>query len=233
MAQVYMGERVVSFRALIKRYFHAMSLFKIASGNNQLCRVALWFIPPLYSIPEPAGVNAYGVAALGGVPVMTTAMQWCTSAYAAVRGSVRYKASIRSRYPRTVDARAIRGVDDFYGKGGPILATNLFNGTPNVNGALNILPLMRVLGSNGQLAQAIDINPVLDFSVPFYSKYKFAPTTLVKGPVQTTINDVSLCTPIIDIYWVDTGDVLDIDVYNAAGDDYDCVLFLATPWMLH
>ncbi|APG78898.1 hypothetical protein [Beihai picorna-like virus 50] len=244
---IYYGEKIVSFRALIKRYNH-YSTFRHDPGFAGIQKVNLNYPPhPLSQFYQYVGGIALGVdfgamtyggadtSLFEGWMVNTSNMNYIYHAFYGQRGGVRWKFNISSNDGNTETAwdsvRFRRGQTSVYGDGTAEYPVMSVVSMVNSVGGL----LLPDAADNSALVEGfqgtdLDIAPVLPVEVPFYSPFKFRSTTTGNLlPQVPSFDDGSKhMGGQIEILTNAVANVL-VESYVAAADDYDLVLFLCSP----
>lgn len=178
IGDVFTGERIASFRALLKRYNLHSSIGK-ASGGDQLCfgrRTAF----PIFR----GGFNESVDTTILGNPynyVNTVTLHWVRAAFSGWRGGIRYKlysAGLTQGANRIMIERSSATSSDGYVEG--VIDIPAYTSIKEVhqrpiqdeldspNGAT---PLAGFLGAT--IAQR-SVNDVMEFEVPYYSNFRFS-----------------------------------------------------------
>lgn len=168
---VYMGEKIVSFRSLIKRYTrHYTYDAAFGSTTPRYFRV---FHPnyPLYYGPSPTGIHTFN-----DVPwniCHTSFLTWLAPAFQAIRGSIRYKLlkltstnyaedNISVNRNNTENATFTLTLDDF-----------------NTTTQSDIAVVSRVAEPSmiaGASINTCNNGTILEYEIPYYSQYRFTGT---------------------------------------------------------
>lgn len=229
--KVYTGESIVSFRPLLKRY----NLWRREVIGN-LPDQAYYSIRtrksnfPAYRGSVPGAVD---MAAPGSYNYCNTVMlHWVTLAHQGWRGSVRYKALIDSSLAGNTENMHSRV---YIERSGPNAAgTNVWEFgrfvVPEYNNmeqaARTAITRSNILtGLKGMAYANSAVNPNVEFEVPYYSRYRFAPGKIL----NQTGTDQTFCeTWRMDArVWGTRKSTIDYHV--AAGEDFQVYFWTGMP----
>jgi hypothetical protein len=232
-ALFHFGEAIGSFRQLAKRYMLCEQVLNPANSNDTF---KVNIIRPHFPLAPGYRLDrvSYGAPNLnlaGGsyTFVKMTHLRYMTSAYAAVRGGVRYCLE-------TSPINTNNGAD-FSGH------VNRHAGTiKHVNTTAAAVPASigaSYLGTiyntytdtlDGCLPFNFSVNPMVSFELPFYSTYRFKPAKFMDDIVSAGFND-----PFTDHWDVEmtvqgnTSNQCYMPLYTAAGEDFSCFWYLGPP----
>jgi len=231
--KVFTGEVIKSFRPLLKRYnLHTAVGASVATNVTLRYRFAMF--------PYLRGNVANAIhSRVGPAPynfANTVLLHWVTMMHSGWRGSIRYKMIPRGsrnyttrmfnwmvqrlQYPAGLAQYATQ-------QGGWIGFTNQSNLCQSVvyNNASFTVPFH---GHNGTAVAVGDINPALEFEIPYYSDKRFVPGR--KEDYTGTVTSVDHRIPCYELLWFYLGDVNTLaDVYVAAGEDFQTYFFTGMP----
>lgn len=223
---IYFGESISSFRTMLKRY----NLFDLDVAGGQVngavrsTTTRNWF-------PFHRGEIATGFNQIGGVNMdlaHMTLLNYFVPAFMGMRGSIRYKSSFDtsagSVWNQYINRRP--GTDR--------TGENTFiTGTPDEQTTL-YLSASRP-GNSGQQVQPMEQNPVLEYSIPYYSNCRFLPARTKDWNVFTSPNDVIPKTSVpgydLGFSLIAENESIYRELYVAAGDDFSTFLFVGAPIM--
>lgn len=179
---VYSGEKITSFRQLLKRYYHHSAFALNGTGDRLVLSMRAF---PFYrgnvdgAVHDRVGPFPYNFCGI-------TMINWLTPAFQAMRGAIRYKI-----VPKNNTAGYFPGDDTYYVartrnepydisietfdnlNPGRVCRSAVFNqdGQAKINGATSF---------------NTRVNPVVEFEVPYYSRYRFSPGKQTNWTVQNT-----------------------------------------------
>lgn len=222
---VYTGEKVVSFRQMLKRYYRHSAFGSTDNmASHDRLRVTMMAFP-FYRGNVPGAIHLTSLSApytFAG----KTMINWLAPAFQAMRGGIRYKIMTNSNnggYPAGLDTFYVaRTSDEVYSiSGDTVLNTN-----PSAlarHAVVNSEGHRTILGATGF---NIHVNPVVEFEVPYYSKYRFAP-----GKVT---NWTTLSNPFMNqgfTMWTgnESGGNNHFQVWVAAAEDFSLYFFTGWP----
>lgn len=236
----FTGESVPSFRALLKRfslwtavlpsiqpnYIHSLANFRFA-----------W-----YPFQRGRYTNATDLA-VGAIPYQfanTLLLHWVSYAFAGMRGSIRYKAV--PRVPSTFNAHPCsmsvqRFSDDGltewaaaarFGAGG-YLSTSRAAQTVVKQGPYNHMNDYATNGTTGMAYVQTSNSDVLEWEVPFYSRYRFAGTRHLGWTASDTWGIGGFYLFVRGLFY----NASVIDLYVSAGEDFQTYFFIGLPRMYY
>jgi len=234
--KIYIGERVLSLRSLLKRYtLHETSGYgaHIAGGIKEFWTVRNAF--PYYKGKVAGAVHSTSVLAPYNY-CNTLLLHLISLCFSGRRGSIRYKFVPRgglANVPLTVPGYSVELLGpstDFSDVATMVTASAtpsqhasrsvLDNGDSNVFGPL--------AGSRGAALSGYDGNPILEFEVPFYSNYRFSPGKNANWTVTPSYVNFGgfqckyqICTT-TSARWA-------MDHYVAIGEDFQFYFFSGIP----
>nr|ULG00082.1 MAG: hypothetical protein 2 [Salisharnavirus sp.] len=226
MKLVHFGETFSSFRPLLKRYMmhEFIPLTNLAGTMDfvQFQRPVMPFEPGFTA--SATGASYLPVAVTGGNYVRghMTHLKYLSSAFCGWKGGIRY----------AVDTSQLACCD----RSLLFAATGYSNCVPE-NKTIIINPaapadlynnFKSVTGFEGGTVHQPNLNPVMTIEIPFYSRYRFAPTRLYTDFNSST--DYAPCWKIGAVYNGLTAPGF-LTSYCAAGDDFTCSFFVGAPPM--
>lgn len=175
---VYFGEKITSFRQLLRRYaFHSTYAFLTGSAT----------VPTVTTVnaPDYPAYRGYSVNAIHSPTVpgkynyfTGTLLGYLTPAFVGVRGSVRSKYHVRSFVPNAITSfTAVRGTGTSFNQ----TSTNLVLGTTSAY-ARSYVPLMASFHNGGGVTPA-QHQPVLELDFPYYRNARFHYGKYISGGV--------------------------------------------------
>lgn len=225
--KVFTGESIASFRPLLKRgNLHESQFVRASRGNNMGLRPSFPFLRGY----APGAVHITSGAVLYNY-CNTVLLHWVSYAFQGRRGSIRWKVIPRC-YGTGQDSISMYAGRNPIGTGIPYFHANALNdqflGTSKtahtvVNHTGSPLDVgFPTSGVDGSCYTNNNVNNVLEFEVPYYSRYRFSPgkeadlTTLEKFDpiwryfISSQVNNASA----VD-FWCSTGE--DFQVYMWTG----------------
>lgn len=177
---VYMGEKIVSFRSLIKRYTRHYT-YSVALGAVT-ARYFRVFHPnyPLYYGPSPTGIHTFN-----DVPwniCHTSFLTWLAPAFQAIRGGIRYKLLRLTDSKFDEDALSVNRTTTENATF--TLSTDVFN----ITNQTDIAAVGRVAEPSmiaGASINTCDNGTTLEYELPYYSQYRFTGTKNITSSVNT------------------------------------------------
>lgn len=220
MALLYFGERIVSFRQLIKRYTF-LTCYDVNIDVQEPATIGqgTLYYPPFP--PYPGIVDGWTIA----VRVRNTFLNWITPCYLAKRGSIRWKAMLTSDVGGG-------GADWFsasllpnYDVDNPVTLDVLASDADN---AINYFES----GMSGSVMNMPHLNPAIEIEVPYYDfrRFQFAQH---KNPGRRDLLENAPHTNRV-VYkfggWGASGSKkMMVNLFVAAGEDYSLTFWKYTP----
>lgn len=223
---IYFGESISSFRTLLKRY----NLFDLDTAAGDVSG-AVHSTSTRYWFPFHRGEIATGFNELDGVTMdlaHMTLMNYFVPAFMGMRGSIRYKSSFDTSAGAVWNQYIRRrpGAD----RAGN---TVLINGDTSSQTTLYLSATSP--GNSGQQVQPMEQNPVLEYSVPYYSNCRFIPARTRDWNVFSSPDDVIPKTSVpgydLGFSLIAENESVYREMYVAAGDDFSTFLFVGAPIM--
>lgn len=235
---VYTGESIQSFRTMLKRYnrWLTMGVFSGTPGIAWLNLEALAF-PALRG--AVAGAINFTITGTNYNYVNTVLLHWVTYMFSGWRGGIRYKV-LPKRGIQYCDITASRHVSN--GNAFSVTQGDLDPATLNSQSQIAASTVLdgstkdkEQTGHEGLAYTTSLVNPVLEFEVPYYSKYRFAP-----GKTQnwSGINDDFAQHYTVYIQQINdradlAGSVGTYDVFCSIGEDFQTFFFTGLPRMYY
>jgi hypothetical protein len=233
---VHFGERITSFRQLLKRYCLHDSTGTIRTGTSGTdrrhlihFRSAFPFYPGVtdgivgggYVVNVNAGANLY-------IYGRNTWLNYVTPAFAGWRGSVRWMVDT-STYAEGADGGVAR-VSVQPDSVGHLITDSARPSLQSNTGRADANNYDAGVFQNGGLVQNIKTNPLLSFEVPYYKEFRFSPARFLEFPGFGDFNQNGWTLELehVDFSGFDTAR---IDCYCAAGEDFSPFFFLGAPIM--
>lgn len=231
--KVFTGEAIQSFRTMLKRYNMWYSLGQLSNASTVTHgRFSIFpflrggVLAAVHDIP--GFLNNYNYC-------NTVLLHWVTNAFSGWRGSIRYKWLPRGYldpgekvtfYAQRVP---VGSVEYDYGQTAPNTTTDQVTCAKRSVMTLNgFFPNDAVpfSGAKGQVYQTGNVNPVIEFEVPFYSPYRFSP-----GKTES-YTGIGVWTEAFDYKLFSTGNSSTVwDIHVAAGEDFQTYFFTGLPRM--
>lgn len=229
---VFTGESVASFRPLLKRFNHHMSITRDSIEN------ANYFLYKASSFPYFRGnvPGAVGTSPTGGYNFCNTVLlHWMHAPFAAWRGSMRWKfiptfglnSFLLNQYATRADVDDPNTYSEFAASYSP---------ATSAEGQREALePYAEALGQRpaipqGALGSAYNnsTNGVLEVEIPWYSRYRFIP--------YKTLNLTGINTPLIraaafvyKVFYWRSNQYFSVSTHVAAGDDFQTYFWVGMP----
>jgi hypothetical protein len=218
----YIGEEIDSFRTLIKRYQHYLSISKFTFSSDYLGYYLL--VHQMYPVKRPSnGVYPHDVS---GFMAVNNLIRLLMQSFSGYKGSMRWKASVNG----DVEFNSI-----MFGRTDSIAASEVQHTVPNPDSAIESSAYRAFMADQiyncGGTLQSVDMNNVMSSEIPFYSKYSFIPGK--KGD-RTSYNEMYETNSLIMLLPYRGGGStkrIYIDLWTAAGEDFTCMFFTGWPLM--
>lgn len=226
---VYQGERIVSFRDLLRRYHYHTSLM-VDSDVATKTGIKSYVLPnfPKYRGWDPNGSEA-GTDSLAGVSPYNfcaqTLVNYLAPAFVTRRGSMRWKYVYNGP---TAGGNAAATVARWDVPTLPLVGwDNLSDATGANNGGQKRLLLQNQLTGSGAQVMPLNNNPVFEVELPFYTNgQRFVPARDIQyntgrphyaHTVAATADDTT------------TNGLSRFDAYVATGEDFNLSFFVGAP----
>lgn len=231
--QVFTGESITSFRTMLKRYDCWFQLF---FGDTSASKV----VGRLPAFPflrgNVAGAIDNTVALVPYNYCNTVLLHWVTYAFSGWRGSIRYKLLPKG-------SQGFEFPTNFYIQRHPLGETEFQYTVQNVDAAVTTKQAGRNVilttgstpnnnsvfsGRKGQVFQNSQVNPGIEFEVPYYSLFRFSPGK------EENLTGLSFWNEGWD-FRIQTDGQADTlwDVHVAAGEDFQAYFFTGLPRMYY
>lgn len=180
---VHFGERISSFRQMLKRYsLHEMPIFTpSASLRTVVLRLRRQLFPYWGGYTSDGAVSDSILTTLSAgnyAYSYTTLLQYITSGYAGYRGGTRYlvdASAARSNTNHDGSLLVSREDNRSYEDGHPSRSVLSWTGSSITSLATLYNQFINVTGVSGIARTALSVNPTLGFEVPYYSELRFTP----------------------------------------------------------
>lgn len=223
---VFTGEKITSFRQLLKRYYHHSAFsFDAADTDDRLLLTQKAF--PYYrgnvtgAIHTRAGppTDSYNYAGM-------TMLNWLAPAFQAMRGSVRYKI-----VPKNNAAGYNEGKDTFYvwredDKIYSVATDRMEITNPSKTSHESLFRLSGERKALGATVFNSHVNPVVEFEVPYYSNYRFSPG---KRQNWTSTSYIPFNTGFSFLVEREKDGATYFDTWVSAGEDFTMYYFTGWP----
>lgn len=234
---VYIGETITSFRPLLKR-------FNLHSGLANLPTASKYLVSgrrpmfPYYRGNVAGAVDSTALLAPYSY-CNTVLLHWIVAAHQGWRGSIRWKVIPRgkivdSNYKIYVERNQTSYITRNYQQEvniGPAYNNQSQANFSTVQGkATNTWPVNKFgppTGTRGMCFTTADIQPNLEFEMPYYTNYRFIP-----GKIEdlTSVGLAPILVPTWDFRIFVEGDTSTaVDTYCAAGEDFQVFFFTGLP----
>jgi len=226
---VYFGETIQSFRALLKRYTLHRE-FAIDTNNASIPPGPTIWVSWQYYFPFHRGYDPDGFWTLDGKKYSWckfTLLNYVTPAFSAFRGGVRWKSHVWGSELPDGFHRVIREQD----RNRQSDAVNPLTFTNNLE-LLKELDHTSRTGGEGQLVQAVKKNPVLEYEIPSTTPYRFLCAKDNNWTNRTGVKyagDTSPQSRWDMFYTLQTGQVCVRSDYCAAAEDFSLYFFTGAP----
>jgi hypothetical protein len=240
----YHGECIKSLRTLLRR-FNILSVFvpsdTLVTTDFTANITSRFARQPRYPGYDPNGpdmaVSVRGLSDHRYNYVSWTPMTWLSGCFIASKGSINWRANVVSSEPissfkmnrgnRTSGYQYLTTAAYIQYNGNPTLNTSKRNGIIN-----NDNDVAGAAITNGRLL------PSLTVAAPLYSKYKFVDNNFETRTLGDSTNDTNIDTMNFTVRWApatsnaanpNAYNAFQVELYCAAGVDYNLVFFLNTP----
>jgi hypothetical protein len=221
---VFTGEAISSFRTLLKRY-NAWTTIGNNNGGQQFTRVQLATFP--YLRGNVAGAVNQQVSLANYNFCNTLLLHWVTAGFSGWRGAMRYKALARGGWADRTSMYVSNGeftpAQYSYTQYGFASPTNQSRAAAEALDT-NFLPS----GASGAAYTHSMVNPIMEWEVPYYSRYRFSPG---KEEDHTSISPIWTNTHQMNCYLHDS--TCRYDVFVAVGEDFQTYFFTGLPRMYY
>eukprot|EP00918_Siedleckia_nematoides_P043818 GHVU01095750.1.p1 GENE.GHVU01095750.1~~GHVU01095750.1.p1 ORF type:complete len:477 (+),score=25.49 GHVU01095750.1:140-1432(+) len=231
--KVFFGERLASFRSLIKRY-NLHTAIGPGVDNNETLSVYTMSMFPFYrgNVPFAVHDSTTGNYNYGN----TVLLHWVNLMFSGYRGSIRYKwipsgeKSSTNLYAERLDPVKFAAK---YSYGQSSLAT-FDNSSQVARHAVQTASFgTPPSGVTGTCFTNSEVNPVLEYEVPYYNASRFSPAKMVdvtSGKIESYEIET---THKLVVEYVGSTKKTFVGCYVAAGEDYNCYFFTGLPQMYY
>lgn len=212
---VYMGERITSFRQLIKRYTLWCSFYDATA-------TAAFTYAAYPDFPTPRGFDRQGVmlnGANGFNPTNTTMLNYMSYAFLAYRGGVRRKYILTSGATSNLYANVTRLISNNVGPVANGLQTVAKVVSTGLAFSQNIVNLVKPYTSTGTHVTSIKQQPCVEVELPFYHRERFVSPRLQSTPITATNIKYSIYELCHTFTYEHEPSVSSFDVYVAGAED--------------
>jgi hypothetical protein len=232
---VYFGEKIVSFRALLKRYSYIESILMLRRSDSftYFCKV----VKP--DFPYYRGYNFSGPYRTTDNPPQnyyygeTTLLNYLTPAFLTRRGSIRYK------YAQTGAGPSTRPTTLMVSRAAGEPAGTEASGSYPVRSPQGVSDSASALFSRfmkrehpttfgGAHATSTGVNPVVEVELPYYRPYRFSFARSLDYTNSSYVDTISNHRVSLFHCSADSTSYA-IDSYVAAGDDFSLDTFISVP----
>lgn len=241
--RIHMGEAVISFRTLLKRYnlteilYYDGDSFLGTVGLVRIVRNMFPLTPGYTSVTPVQNATVCAIPTGNYVYAKMTLLNYLKPAFGGWRGSIRYTSDVTANI--TSDATTN---DAWFGEStwsvsrvSSILAGNdsipsvsvVHPRTPDCDYVYDALNAQRYSsGISGSTRWSSKVNPVQSYEIPYYSQYRFAPG---KRGSQLTAPDVY--QPSYELIGTHIPSIYPYFIYQhvAAGEDFTFLFYLSPP----
>lgn len=225
---VYQGERIVSFRELLRRYQYHYSYypFTVGEGSRNVTFTISDF--PFYRGFNPNGFDQADTTTGGTASYnfcTMTLLNYLTPAFACRRGSLRHKAMVVGSDPRHSPSLFVARHDI---EPTTPTATAVRIDMPNLAVRRRNLQSTMRTSLGGTHVTPVGLNPVLEYETPFYS---FGERFTAARDVSFFAGNLRSHDLMLDVNGSDTS-LVRIDKYISIGEDFQLGMFVGAP-VLH
>lgn len=223
-ALVYFGERIVSFRQLLKRYSYHHSLF-IVNPSATLPSYVGYILPdrPIFRGYSANSITVTATAKKFNY-VAGTMQQYVSLAFLAVRGSQRVKYLVQSGARNVTSLSVTRG------------SIGLSIGNPIVAASTTLSTFMRAATAfRGTMLKGAAIvpsanQPVLEVELPFYSRYRFQLARMLNNPLGAIVEwQPAYWSHFLELEMGPGTTPVIVDKFVATGEDFSLIWFQGCP----
>lgn len=227
---VFVGEAISSFRTLLKRYNLHTAIGDSTTGDRiiNIVRSGL----PYFRGNVQGAVDTTSLAAPYNY-CNTVLIHWVLMAFSGYRGSIRWKYLPLSGFDNvsyTVERESGKFTTDAY--------SNL--NTPAANfttlgsaGYLTLDPTFTSPGTRGSAFQNSNVNPTIEFEVPYYNQFRFCPAKIqnltTTAGLGSWAGSLGVDRYDLDIHVTGKTDGDWLGAYCAAGEDFQVYFWSALP----
>jgi hypothetical protein len=236
-SQVYFGEHIVSFRSLMKRYIYHRSLDVTvvpsppAGGAVYLTEFVVRNLPNGPGLPYGSSVGGTLTPVSGAIVYNICAMtyiRYVMSAYVGYRGGLRWKVAAYTQLNDSAALRVSRA------SANPIETSSqsllLDSTTTRSQLAQRFLANGEAYSYShgGSSEVATDVNPVLEYEIPFYHRYRYAECN---GAGTVSGNNLEEPCHVINVTAKqnDNNSLGWLEFNSSIGEDFSLFFFIGAP----
>jgi len=227
---VYQGERIVSFRSLLRRYQYHDTMFPKEFGTD-VARVVEQ-TRPFFPWYRGWATDGFDDAPVFGQPdkpysyCNNTLLNYLTPAFVGYRGSLRYKSIVTGHPYRqaTANMTVTRG-----NMLGGFFNTSVENFASSFTNNRRVACRLESAGLEGTTITPISVNPVVEWEMPYYTiGQRFSPARMIAFLNKTLPNPFHLA---IDMFpdGQEQENHTRIDTYVSIGEDFTLGMFVGAP----
>jgi hypothetical protein len=239
LSSVYTGERIVSFRPLLKRYnlHHSIGVltdtfYSIYARRNAFPFCRGYVSGAIHSTDTAASYNFCN----------TVLLHWVTWMHAGMRGSTRWKLLLCNRlesdeeFTAYVNRVHAKGTNNYFEDNSAAVQNYSNNSKVSHDSVIkgiftNAWKFGPPSGTLGSTFRFGSVNPSVEFEMPFYSLYRFLPCKYSNW--TTHINDVNVYDRSPEMWEfrsvVDGNTTTKFDCHVSAGEDFQVYFFTGMP----
>lgn len=224
-ALVYFGERITSFRQLLKRYTNHSSLV-LSNGsatNHGIWQFALPDFPNYYGY-NSASLHTTTTGAYKFNYVRPTYLNYLAPAFVAQRGSLRTKYIASSVSAGDVISMSVeRG---YFGMIVPSVTTSL--PVTSQSNYARAARTSKTSGMQGAVTTVSSKRPIIEVEFPYYKPVRFDEARTIDCTKATTTNP-SRSTHALELHLAPGTNTIAVERYVAAGEDFSFFWFQGCP----
>jgi len=231
MNQMYGGEKIVSFRGLLKRYQLWVLTYTQAPASHNRMMITIpprpfpgWMSSTTTARPSHFGITNYGSSS--GWGTNTTLQAYLRPAFYGEKGSQRWKVTY-GKSAGSLEHTVVRRINN----SGPIgPSPTISQALTHSSGTLHTVGAVEPYGLSGVIETTSSDKHHTSYAVPYYAFTRFSPTrtTAYNNTSVLPHMDMESMTTCVELITNST-DIVSSSIYTAAGDDYDLVHFNKLP----
>jgi hypothetical protein len=231
---IHFGESIRSFRQLLKRYsIHEFPILGGASNDAVINVFRRHLLPfePGYTADSTSLTTTVNVGVTNDQYVYgyMTLPRYLSAAYGGWKGGMRYcfDASRTNDNSERTKGFLIASVNNNDSATTPDNSGTVVNDVTTLAGKASQYTTMGAFsGFDGMTMQVEEVNPTVNFEVPYYSEYRFTP-----AKQRVDYDTEMFAMPMYNVaHYGEKGGTSDsITVYCAAAEDFTCYMFLGAP----
>jgi len=232
---VYAGEKVISLRTMLKRYWLYRADSQTTTNTSQWSDVMFTYqnFPPQRG-PYASTSYAYDVtgAAAGYVYANMTPLHWIAPCFLTRRGAIRWKyaAKDNSLSDPTGGSTSVTRFPSAVNSGGTRLIQSVQDSTPSKT-AYRVSNYARGTG-NGTAIVSTSLQQVVEVELPYYSTERFSYSRLM-NPYGSVLDSSTTMNHTVTFTVVAAGQTVKLDAYVSIGEDFNLAGFLYAPCMYY